>query len=321
MWNKYTRPSSVRNLRYEGRELLGKTLHITVKRDGENVSPWLNVEGEVIVGSRNHPVAASDIQHRMKLTPEWGKIQDMLKSEFEEYGSRLLPYGELLKPVSPTRIEPRRKHIHWIMFDIWDMDNERWIGYNRMYQYGQKYGIPVVELIEIAKCNTMEELQVMIDENLKWARKHHREGFVIKCKNAYGKELHDIHPWVRVKCKIDLPKKVKLRKSKENQSHYPPMPDEKILSAIRQAYDTLEDKDEWRNVSIAMPLVARYISTEAREHNYNVPRNMFYIYENTSVEDLEGKVEMINCVECNVSFNNFSTDICPECGYIVEDLQ
>ena len=285
MWKKYHKLVAIRNLRYEGRELLGKKLLITEMRDGECVNPWLNTEGNVVIGSRGQPVAASDIQNRMKSTPEWERVQDMLKSEKADYGSNLIPYGELLKHVSPTRIEPKRKHIHWILFDIWDMDAERWLGYNRVYQYGHKYKIPVVKLFEIAICNTMEELSEMIDGHLKWCKRHRREGIVIKCMKAY--DQHDIHPWAYAKAKIDLPKQVKIRRSNENKTHYPPMPDEKIMSAIRQAYQSLENPDDWRNVSIAMPLVARYISTEAREHNYNVPHNMYYIYTNTPVEALK----------------------------------
>jgi len=289
MWRKYHSLDPIRRLRYAGRELLGKKLFITVKRDGECVNPWLNSEGNVVVGSRGQPVAASDIQNRMKNTPEWDKVQDMLKSELEDYRSRLQPYGELLKHVSPTRIEPKRKHIHWIMFDIWDLDAERWLGYNRVFQYGHKYKIPVVKLLEIATCNTMEELSTMVDTHMKWCRRHRREGIVIKCGNAYGP--HDVlvamggHPWAYAKEKIDLPKQVKIRRSSENRPLLPAMPEEKIQSALRQAYDVCPP-DEWTNPSVAMPLVAKYMATEAREHNYETPKNMFYIWSNTSAEDL-----------------------------------
>ena len=53
MWRKYEDLEPVRRLRSEGRELLGKKLLLTEKRDGENVSLWLDEEGKVRISSRN----------------------------------------------------------------------------------------------------------------------------------------------------------------------------------------------------------------------------------------------------------------------------
>jgi hypothetical protein len=42
MWIKYTDLEPFRRLKEEGRELLGKEIFITEKRDGSNISIWLD---------------------------------------------------------------------------------------------------------------------------------------------------------------------------------------------------------------------------------------------------------------------------------------
>jgi len=275
-WHKYTDLERHDQLRNEGREILGEHVIYTVKRDGENVSLWLNDEKEVIISSRRQETADGSIQSRMKATPEYEKVCDLLN---DEYQGNIVVYGELLKGVSPTRIEPRRKHIHWILFDVWDCDNERYMPYNRVHQLAHHYKIPVVPIVDEQQPMSMTELKEKIAELKKWASRHHREGVVGKIHNSKGGEQ------IFFKEKIDLPKRKKLDRKNQNQSHYPPMPEEKIIRALRHAYDEL-GADDWKVIKIAMPVVARHISTEAREHNYNVPKNMFNYYRNTPLETI-----------------------------------
>jgi len=116
-WKKYHDSEPFKRLRYEGRELLGHIITITEKRDGENVSIWLDENDEPHISSRRQAKAESDIQSRMKATPEYERAIELLKNE-RRFDNEFILYGELLKGVSPTRIEPRRKHIHWILFDM-----------------------------------------------------------------------------------------------------------------------------------------------------------------------------------------------------------
>lgn len=283
-WNKYTHLQRHDQLRNDGRELLGEHIIYTVKRDGENVSAYLDEELEAQVASRNHATNVdSSIVSRMKATPEWMKVVDLLKTEREDYNSHYIPYGELLKHTSPTRIEPKRKHIHWIMFDIWDIKEERFVPYNRVYQLGKKYKIPVVPIVDEHQPMSMTELREKIDELKTWCKRHRREGIVGKVHNSKdGEQLF-------FKEKIDLPKRKKLDRKNHNQSHLPPMPEEKILSALQHAYAELGESD-WKVIKIAMPVVARHLSTEAREHNYNIPKSMFNLYRNTPLDTIKAAV-------------------------------
>ena len=277
MWNKYTNLERHNQLRNEGRELLGEHIIYTVKRDGENVSLWLNDEKETVISSHRQETADSNIQSRMKATPEYDKVVELLN---DVYNCDVVVYGELLKTVSPTRIEPRRKHTHWILFDVWDCVNERYLPYNLVYQLAYHYKIPVVEIVDEHQPMSMTELTDKIDEVKKWCKRHRREGVVGK--------VHNSKDGIQIffKEKIDLPKRKKLDRENQNQSHYPPMPEEKILRALLHAFNEVGEED-WRKVKIAMPVVARHISTEAREHNYNIPQSIYSWYINTPLDQLK----------------------------------
>jgi len=271
-WRKYKDLERYKALRNEGRELLGNNIILTVKRDGENVSLCLDEEKNVRISSRRMVDAESDIQSRMKATPEYPHIVDCLN---DEYHGKIIMYGELLKGVSPTRIEPRRKHIHWIMFDIYDVENGRFMPYNWMYQVGYHHKIPVVPIVDEFIPLVMADIREKIEEVKKWCKRHRREGIVGK----------DYKNQTFFKEKIDLPKRPKFKRANDSRPIYPPMPEEKILRALLHALDEVGEEN-WKDKRIAMPVVARHISAEAEEHNYNRPNNFFSYYVNYSIEAL-----------------------------------
>lgn len=275
MWRKYHDLEPMRRLRNEGRELLGNKILFTVKRDGENVSLWLDGDKNIRISSRNQEDADSSIQSRMKATPEYEKIVEMLN---DEYQGNIIVYGELLKEVSPTRIEPRRKYTHWIMFDVYDTDSERYMPYNWVYQLGHHYKIPVVEIVDEFVPMKMTDLGEKIEECLKWCRRHHREGVVGK----------NYHYQIFFKEKIDLPKRKKIKRPTQ-RPQYPPMPKEKIIRALQHAYDEVGEEN-WKDKAITMPVFARHIATEAEEHNYDRPKNIYSYYVNTPMEIIRGGV-------------------------------
>jgi len=93
-WKRYVDLEPIRRLRNEGRELYGQHVILTEKRDGENVSLWLDEERNVRISSRRQEDAGADIQSRMKATPEYPKIVELLN---DEYQGNIIVYGELLK--------------------------------------------------------------------------------------------------------------------------------------------------------------------------------------------------------------------------------
>lgn len=277
-WKKYDDLRSVRRIRYEGRELLGKQVILTEKRDGENVSVWLVENDEVQIASHGRSIADSSIQTRMRATPEFKRVSDLLLSEKNDYGNTYILYGELLKRVSPTRVEPIRKHIHWILFDIWDCEEERYLGYNYIFQKAKHFKIPITRAVSEITPMTMEELWTEIKNALKWCRRHRREGVVGK---AYKEQIF-------FKEKIDLPT-IKRSVSKHKSPQLPLMPGDRCLRALQHAFDEVGEEN-WMDVKIAMPIVAKHMAIEAREHNYSTPRNMYKLYLETTLERLRGDV-------------------------------
>ncbi len=274
-WQKYLDLEPIRRLKNEGRELLGQPIILTEKRDGENVSLWLNENLEPHISSHNLIDASPDIITRFKTTPDYTKAVQLLKDE-TDFQNHFILYGELLKTVSPTRIEPKRKHVHWILFDIYDLTQKKYLSYNAIYQKAYHYKIPVVRQIDYFIAANMEELDFTIQQTLKWCKRHRREGIVGKdyINQTFFKE------------KIDLPDKPKLP-HKQQLPQYPLMPQERIIRALQHAYDEIGEAN-WKNVKVAMPIVAKHFNAEAREHCFSVPRQIYQIYLNTPIEQIRG---------------------------------
>ncbi len=263
-WSKYPDLEPIRRLRYEGRELLGKEVFLTEKRDGENVSLWLDDEGNIQISSRNLVKASTDITSRMKSTPEYERVIELL-NDFKD--KELILYGELLKRISPTRIEPRRKNIHWVLFDILYTKNKRFLHYTYIHQLAYQYKIPIVRLIEVFTPVDMDDLFGMVEYSLKWCGRHHREGLVGK---VYGEDIF-------FKEKRDLPRKLLRIRHEKIEPKLPVLPPERIRRALEHAYDIV-GAENWKDKSIAMPEVAKQLVAEAREHRYRPPKNMYKLY-------------------------------------------
>ena len=144
MWKKYYGLEAIRRLRNSGRELVGKYVILTEKRDGENVSLWIDCDSKLRISSHNQENAGQDIVNRMKETKELSKAESLLRDELK-YNGRYILYGELIKKGrSPTGIEPLHKLSRWVLFDIYDAVLERYLGYNAVYQKAYHYKIPVL---------------------------------------------------------------------------------------------------------------------------------------------------------------------------------
>lgn len=274
-WVKYYELEPIKRLKNEGRELLGNTILLTEKRDGENVSIWLDDNNEVRISSHNLIEASADIVNRLKSTPEYHRAVSLLREEHELYDGDYILYGELLKLISPTHIEPKRKYIHWVLFDIYDCKANRYLHYNHLYQKAYHYKIPTVRVILAVKPYSMDELYSAVNLALSWCKKHKREGIVGK----------DYTNQIFFKEKIDIPE-VPIILSAKKTVEYPPMPEERILRALQHAFDVVGEHD-WMDKSKAMPIIAKYLALEAREHNYAVPNNMYKIYLDTPIEKLK----------------------------------
>jgi len=282
-WQGYPHLDRIHGMKNEGRELLGKTVFLQEKRDGENVSISYREDSSVRISSHHMELASPDIAQRMITTPEWYRVLDLLESEKTYDNKQLILYGELLKTISPTRVEPQRKHIHWVMFDIFNAETNTWYTAKEVYKLAYHFNIPMVKLVHACMPDTVEALIAERDLAIKWCRRHRREGVV-------GKAYID-GQLIAFKEKVDvmklpaLPRKVSVS--------YPAMPADTIQRALQHAHDDIESqlrewsngdytpeelRSSWNDKSKAMPLVAKHLQLEASEHNYAVPHNMFELY-------------------------------------------
>jgi aromatic ring-cleaving dioxygenase len=273
-WLKYPDLEPVRRLRNEGRELLGKPIYLTEKRDGENVSVWIDEKDAVRISSHNLETAGEDIQNRMKLVPEWRVLEELIR-DAKVYHEELILYGELLKTVSPTRLEPKRKHVHWVLFDVYNKATEQFLNYVRVYQIAYDWGIPVVCSVDKFVPVTEDEVKDHVKKALTWCGRHRREGVVGK---VYGETP------IFFKEKRDIPELPKTVNPNQVKPQYPPMPQETIDRAIQHAYDEcLKNGWDWKDKGKAIPTLVKHLNVEAEEHNYNPPRNMYQIYLDAKV--------------------------------------
>lgn len=294
-WKEYTDLEPIVRLRNRGRELLGKIIDWIEKRDGENVSNWLeesieevplpfintrnfdrtnNVWWKPKISSHNQIEADLDIKNRMEQTPEYEKIVDLLVTERREYNKHFIAYGELMKTVSPTRIERNKKYIYWVLFDIYDLDAQRYLNYEQIYQLAYNYHIPVVRRLTQTIPSSLEDLEKQVKEMKKWCRRHRREGVVLKC---YSDQIF-------AKEKINLPKRPKFEHFKQGEIQYPPMDEHTIMKALQHSKDELLENhtiESWLDKKIIMPIIVKQFSVEGREHNFSTPHNLYQIYLET----------------------------------------
>src|SRR5438552_4233310 len=291
-WQGYPHLDRIHGLKNEGRELLGKTVFLQEKRDGENVSisfesvlephhtegplgekPNIGEnddvysDGLVRISSHHMEHASPDIEQRMEATSEYKRILALLLSEQTFGNGQLIAYGELLNTISPTRVEPQRKHIHWVMFDIFNAETNTWYTAKEVYKLAYHFNIPMVKLVHAFMPATVTEILDMRDNAIKWCRRHRREGVV-------GKAYID-GQLIAFKEKVDVMKLPALHR--KVSVSYPAMPADTIQRGLQHAFDDA-GLDGWKNKSIAMPLVAKHLQLEASEHNYAVPHNMFELY-------------------------------------------
>lgn len=294
-FQKYYDMGRIEQLRNGGRELIGRMLCITVKRDGQNCSFYQNPNSSMInLASHNQAIAADDIRDKVKSTKEYPKILEMM----EENDAYKIYVEHIPRGFGATRIERKKKYNFLVLIDIFDSTTNRYFNYNYVYQMAHTYKVPVVKQLDIFQPETLEEIIITKDHWLKWCKKHFREGIVIK--DYSGKEQ------IFVKEKINLPKLKKFR-TKGPKIELPPMPQDKIDSALNQAMaEVLREGFDPKDPKLAMPIVARYITTEAREHCYATPRQYFQHY----IQYLT-KVSYCNCAYLVVR----QTDgICDMCG-------
>ncbi len=285
-WIRYPQMDRISGLRNSGRELLGHEIILQEKLDGSNIALWPKIEDNKFLGvnisSHNMEVAEESLQNQVRLTTEYTKIVDLLQNEFEQYGGQFIAYGEYVPAgKGPTRVQPKRKKASWVMFDLYNTATNRFENQTLVYQKGYQWKIPVVKTIRNWVPRSMEELSLEVPKLKAWARRHRREGVILKVyegDQVFAKEKIDI---------LELPR---IHKPSKKELDYPAMPEDTIQRALAHARDEV-GLENWRDKRLAMPVVAKAIALEAREHLYSAPRNIFFIYEQSLQSPPEPRID------------------------------
>ena len=111
----------------------------------------------------------------------------------------------------------------------------------------------------------------------------------MQCEKCGSEKITSKIIQIFAKEKIDLPKRPKFQKQTQDRPEYPPMPEETIIRAFQHALDEVGEEN-WKDVKIAMPIVARHVAAEAEEHNYDRPKNIYSYYVNVPLGTIRAGV-------------------------------
>jgi len=258
------------------RILLGQRLFWTEKKDGSCISLWLDEKSKIKISSRNLETASTDLQTLIKKCEDYPKIIELLKEN-----PQFIIYIEACrKGRSVTGIEKYDRNILYV-FDIYNKNSAKFLPYVNVHQHAYHYNIPCVKLFAETRHRSMKDLLKFADDALKHCEVDRIEGIVIK---AY-KIPEQFADWrqfegglVQAKIKLDVPKPLK-RKISKGEVILPPIPDSEIMGVIDKVWQELGD-NKFRDVKVAMPLIAKYVSEACKEHLFASPKkNLFIFYQ------------------------------------------
>lgn len=249
--------------------LLGKEIYWTVKEDGSNIGAYLNEKDEVCFRSRNMDEASEQFYTYLKSTDEYEPIRELLL-DARQWNDEYVIFGELLvKGKSPTRIQ-RYDRTQFIVFDIWSNKGKAFYNYTKVHQECYHFGLPIVELLGTCRVSTIDKLLEFKDTILEKTKGMKKEGCVgktwFKDGFIYFKEKHDT-PMIERLPRVEEDGKIIL----------PILPDSEIYGAIEKARTDLGS--QFKEIKVAMPVIAKYISDEAKKHNCQNPKNLFNYYQ------------------------------------------
>ena len=272
---RYPELSSLVHLLPGPQVMLGHPIHWTEKRDGSNLRiAWL--DGKLAIGTRNQEEASEQFQEYFKGTLQAAGVEQFLREHSGEPPSaaadfRFDPvvFGELLiKGRSPARVEIHDKN-EFVVFDIWDSLNNRFLPYTVVYQHCYHFDLPCVECWAYTQHTNLDTLFALRDDMLVKAKEMGREGVVLKA--------FDGDQYLYAKEKLDIPIIPRIERE-VGHLQLPCLPDSEVLGAINKAHADLGDA--FTDKAQAMPLIARYVVIEQEKHMCSKPvRSLFAYYQ------------------------------------------
>ena len=257
--NGYPSLNKIRLVYKKELSLLNHTIYWQEKRDGSNIGAYVlpKYPSHLLIRSRNKMIASEDFQYIFHSLPESCNVAKLLYTH-----SDYIIFGELLiKGRSPTKTEYHIKN-KFVIFDIWTPQG--FLPPLSMYFTCYYYHLPTVKLYGTSRHKTIESLYDTRNQMLKIAKKNNREGVV--GKTNYGPVFTE---------KLDI---VKSRHPKSQKDSLLPLPESEILGALDKVKVDI-GLEQIKDVSVAMPLFAKYVAIECKKHKCRKPKNIFKYYE------------------------------------------
>ena len=281
---KYPHIPNLITMRPNPRILLGQRLFWTEKKDGSCITIWMKAyhhypqsQSRPIISSRNMETASQDLQSLVKGTEDYPKILKLL----EAYPELVIYVEACRKGRSITGIEVYERDTLFL-FDIYNSSSKKFLSYVNVHQHAFHFGIPVVKLYAETRHRSMKDLLKFKNHVLGYCEAMKVEGMVIKAYKipdkikVYYKEYRK--GLIQAKVKLDIPEPT-VRKIARGEPILPPMPNNEILGVIDKAWQDLGTED-FKDVSKAMPLIARYVSKECKRELYSKPKTkLFHLYK------------------------------------------
>lgn len=273
-FRKFEHFGRIDQLLFYGHELLGHEIEWLEKRDGQNVPLyWSEFDNRVHIGSRNFPDAEEAIQETVRSCKEWPNFERYVR----EHPYNIVYVENIMAGPGPTKIERPKKNPSMVLIAIYDTRNNTYMRYNLMHQTATHNKLPIVRIVDRTMPATIDDLEEDKLRMLKWCKQHHREGVVGRAYANEGNKWEG--SMLLFKEKIDLPKRSKTLERLHVNPSYPAMEHDETMRAINDALnEVIRTGGNPRNNADAMPVVAKWLRTQAEEHYKSVPKNMFAMY-------------------------------------------
>lgn len=270
---KYPHFGRINQLRPNPEIALGHYIFWTVKEDGSNAGVYVDKYHIPKVRSRNVDVA-NFCEDVMKLDC-FHAIVDMINHYKENYGSEYMVFGEFLNSKdrrSPTGLK-KYDMPSFIVFDIYDLKNKKFLPFFTMSTMCGSFGIPIVKLVGVCCCSTMEELYAYRDKMLE---------ATVGEEGVVGKIYEKVHPVIEdeyliFKEKHFIPKPIVDPFESSGKVSLPQLPQPEVEACLYKIRDRLTPL-EFATMKIVMPAFAKEVSLECEQQNCSNKLNLGNLY-------------------------------------------
>ncbi len=158
MHRKYEKVQRIEKPECDG--ILNGTCFVFEKADGANGQCWLDADGQLCCGSRNHQISRGDnVAHELRGFVSYIRQNELINNLLTDY-PRFRLYGEWL--VHHTVIYPENAYNKFYVFDVYDHESERYLVYDEYSSLLEEYGVLYLKPFDVLENPTVDDLKEML---------------------------------------------------------------------------------------------------------------------------------------------------------------